>query len=54
VLARAGEDVKGLGERAGCVLAPTATALLNGMLGDELFAGGELMKIVRRESVLDR
>lgn len=48
-LARAGEDVVALDARTGCTLGPSGTALLNGLLGDETFAGGELMKIVRRE-----
>ena len=38
-----------LGERTGCVLDPTSLALLNGLLGNEVFEGAELMKIVRRE-----
>jgi predicted Zn-dependent protease len=50
VLARSGEDVTSLGARTECVLNPAGTALLNGLLGDEVFSGGELMKIVRRES----
>lgn len=50
VLARAGEDVVALGERTDNRLDPAATALLNGMLGNEILSGGELMKIVRRTS----
>jgi predicted Zn-dependent protease len=46
---RPGEDVVSLGERTGCVLSPSGRALLNGLLGNEVFAGGERMKIVRRE-----
>ncbi len=49
VLARPGEDVVALGERTGCALSPSGRALLNGLLGNEVFAGGEPMKIVRRE-----
>jgi len=48
-LARAGEDVVALDARTACTLGPSGTALLNGLLGDETFAGGELMKVVRRE-----
>jgi predicted Zn-dependent protease len=51
VLAHSGEDVVGLGERTGNILVPSSTALLNGLLGNERFNGGELMKIVREESV---
>lgn len=50
-IARAGEDVSALGLRAGSVLPPAATALLNGVLGNEVFRGGERMKIVRREGI---
>jgi len=48
-LARDGEDVVALGERTNCILTPTVTALLNGLLGNEVMTGGELMKIVRVE-----
>jgi predicted Zn-dependent protease len=51
VLAHAGEDVVALGERTGSALDPSTTALLNGLLGNEAFQGGELMKIVREESL---
>lgn len=50
VATRPGEDVVALGERSGCVLSPAGRALLNGMLGNEIFVGGELMKIVRKET----
>jgi len=49
VMVRAGEDVVRLGERTGNVWTPIETALMNGMLGNEVFEGGELMKILRRE-----
>jgi predicted Zn-dependent protease len=49
VLARAGDDIIRLGNRTENVLAPGATALLNGLYGNETFDGGELMKIIRRE-----
>ncbi len=49
VLVRPGEDVVQLGERTGNVWTPTETALMNGMLGNEVFAGGELMKILLSE-----
>jgi predicted Zn-dependent protease len=54
VLARSGEDVIALGDRTGDILDPSTTALLNGMLGNEVFEGGELMKIVRREGASTR
>lgn len=50
-IARAGEDVTALATRTGSVLPPAATALLNGLLGDEAFRGGELLKVVRREGI---
>jgi len=50
VLARPGEDVTSLGARTGSVLDPAAIALLNGLFGNEVFTGDELMKVVRRES----
>jgi len=50
VLARSGEDVVEFNERNEGVLAPAATALLNGLLGNEVFEGGELMKVIRREN----
>jgi hypothetical protein len=49
VLARSGEEIGGLGQRTQCVLDPAATASLNGLFGNEVFAGGELLKIVRLE-----
>lgn len=49
VLARRGEDVQSLGARTGNVWSPAETALINGQLGNEIFAGGELMKILRTE-----
>ena len=50
VLARGGEDVVALGERTGNALNPASTALLNGLLGNEIFQGGELVKIIKTES----
>jgi predicted Zn-dependent protease len=50
VLARSGEDLVAFGERTETTLPPAGTALLNGMLGNEVFEGGELMKIIRREN----
>ena len=47
VLVRPGEDVVQLGERTGNAWTPIETALMNGMLGNEVFEGGELMKILR-------
>jgi len=52
VLVRPGEDVVQLGERTGNAWTPTETALMNGMLGNEVFEGGELMKILRSERFL--
>lgn len=49
VMARAGEDVVSLGERSENVLDPAESALLNGLLGNEEFEGGELMKVIRKE-----
>lgn len=54
VATRPGEDVVALGARTGCILDPARRALLNGLLGNETFAGGELMKIVRREDAAAR
>jgi predicted Zn-dependent protease len=51
VLARAGEDFVGLGERTNNSLGAASTAQLNGMFGNEIFEGGELMKIIRREGL---
>ena len=50
VLARSGETIAELSERAQCVLPPAATALLNGWLGDEVLEGDDLVKVVRRET----
>jgi len=49
VLARAGEEISALGQRTQCDLDPAETASLNGLFGNEVFAGGELLKIVRLE-----
>lgn len=49
VLARPGEDIVALVSRTGSLLDPAANALLNGLLGNEVFEGGELMKVIRRE-----
>jgi predicted Zn-dependent protease len=51
VLARPGEDVVRLGERTGNAWTASDTALMNGMLGNEVFEGGELMKILRVEGL---
>ncbi len=49
VLARRGEDVTTLGTRTNNVWSPAETALINGQLGNEIFEGGETLKILRRE-----
>lgn len=49
-LTRSGEDLVRLGARTGNEWDPTMTGLINGLLGDEVFEGGELMKILRREA----
>jgi predicted Zn-dependent protease len=49
VLARSGEEIGALGQRTQCVLDPAETASLNGLFGNEVFAGDELLKIVRLE-----
>jgi len=49
VLARPGEDVMKLTERTGSAWSATDTALMNGLLGNEVLEGGELMKILRAE-----
>jgi predicted Zn-dependent protease len=49
VLARTGEDVVRLGERTENAWSAAETALINGKLGNEVFEGGELMKILRSE-----
>lgn len=54
VSARAGEDVVALGERTGNVLDPSSTALLNGLLGNEVLEGGELMKVIRSEKLSEK
>lgn len=51
VLAHRGEDIVRLGQRTQNVLDPAATALLNGLYGNEVFEGGESIKIVRRAEV---
>lgn len=50
-LARPGEEVAAFGKRTQCVLDPAATASLNGLFGNEVFSGDELLKIVRVEGV---
>jgi len=50
VMARPGEEIVALNERTESILDPAATALLNGLLGNEIFEGGELMKVVKREN----
>ena len=49
VLARGGEDLITLGERTNNAWTPTETALANGMLGNRVFEGGELIKTLRSE-----
>ena len=49
VLARTGEDLVRLGERTGNAWSPTETALANGLLGNDVFEGGELIKILKSE-----
>jgi predicted Zn-dependent protease len=49
VLARDGEDVVELSARTGNTLNAASTALLNGMLGNEVLRGGQLVKIIRVE-----
>ncbi len=51
VLARSGEDLVAFNDRTGSILGAAATGLLNGRLGNVVFEGGELMKVVRVESV---
>ncbi len=50
VLARPGDDIVRLSERTQNILDPAGTALLNGLYGNEVFEGGELLKIIRREN----
>lgn len=50
-LARPGEDIVHMLQRSDNVLDPAAIALLNGLFGNEIFEGGELLKIVRRTSL---
>ena len=54
VLADTGEDVTRLGDRTGSILDPATTALLNGLFGNEVFEGGELLKVVVREELAPR
>lgn len=49
VLTRPGEDMVAFKQRSVTTLTPLEVALFNGFLGNEIFQGGELMKIVRRE-----
>lgn len=49
VLTRPGEDIVRLGARTGNAWSAAETALINGQLGNEIFEGGELMKILRSE-----
>ncbi len=51
VLARSGEDLVAFNDRTGNILGAAATGLFNGRLGNEIFEGGELMKVVRIETV---
>jgi predicted Zn-dependent protease len=51
VLARPGENLVAFNRRTGNILGAVATGLFNGRLGNEIFEGGELMKVVRVESV---
>ncbi len=54
VLTRPGEDIVALGERTGNAWSAAETALINGQLGNEIFDGGELMKILRSERYSER
>lgn len=49
VLTRPGENFVQFDERNASILDPVQTAQLNGLFGNEVFEGGELMKVVRRE-----
>ncbi len=51
VLARSGEDLVAFNRRTSNILSAAATGLFNGRLGNQVFEGGELMKVVRNESV---
>jgi predicted Zn-dependent protease len=48
--ARPGETVAALGRRTGDAWDPTTTAIYNGVFPDHVFAGGERVKIARRET----
>lgn len=50
VLARRGESVVHMCQRSETVLDAGQTALLNGLFGNEIFEGGELLKVVRRSN----
>lgn len=50
VLARPGEDIATLGARTENAWTPSVTSLINGKLGNEIFEGGELVKILRHEA----
>lgn len=49
-LTRPGEDVTTFGARTGNLWSPAETALINGQLGNEVYEGGELMKILLPDS----
>ena len=49
-LARSGEDVTTFGARTGTLWSPAETALINGLLGHEIYEGGERMKILLSDS----
>ena len=51
VLGREGEDIIGLNDRTGSAWSPAQTALLNGLLGNFVFEGGELVKVIRVEGL---
>jgi predicted Zn-dependent protease len=51
VLSREGEDIIHLGDRTSNAWNPAQTALLNGLLGNYVFDGGELVKVVRLEGL---
>jgi len=51
VLAHRGEDLRRLTQRTGNAWAPGVTGLINGLLGNEIFEGGELVKIIRTEGL---
>ncbi len=49
-LARRGEDVTSFGARTGNLWSPAETALINGQLGNEVYEGGEWLKILLEDA----